>query len=103
MMFNIEKVLGITKQSLKRKIHVQYDSDEASAAEVLLSRRGKLYTLAEIKHLHGFMLSGHDACVIDNSEDYSAVEVHTAQENERRHIDAENNIEKLEELHGEQT
>jgi hypothetical protein len=78
---DFERVLGITKTSLKNKILVWFDSEDSRKALTLLSRRGRQYTKEELGFLHLFMLSGHDACVVDNTDEYSAVEVYTALQN----------------------
>lgn len=90
---DFERVLGITKASLKHKIQVWFDSEESSKALALLSRRGRQYTKEELGFLHLFMLSGHDACVVDNTDEYSAVEVYTAVQNHRRYDAAKSNLE----------
>lgn len=89
---NIENVLETSKISLKRKIHTWFDSDEATKAEELLARRGSNYTIEELKFLHGFQLSGHDVCVMDNQEDYTALEVYQAEQAQRRYDAADGNL-----------
>ncbi len=78
-------ILGITKTSLKNKIKVWYDSEEADEAFTLLQRRGNKYSFNELCFLVGFMLSGHDACVMDNSEDYTPLEIYNAEQAHNRY------------------
>lgn len=95
---HIEEVLEISKASLLKKIDREYDREEATRAGDLLRRRGKYYTLAEIEFIAGFMVSSHDACVFDNPEDYSALEVYQAKQIHARY---DRVLEKLEAMLGE--
>ena len=77
MNYHIEEVLEISKASLLRKIDRDFtDRADAKLAGDLLRRRGKYYTLEEIEYIAGYMVSGHDECVYDHPEDYSAVELY---------------------------
>jgi hypothetical protein len=89
---HIENVLETSKVSLKRKIHTWFDSDEATKAEELLARRGNHYTVEELVFLHGFQLSGHDVCVLDNQEDYTALEIYNAEQAQLRYDAADENL-----------
>lgn len=79
--------IGIYKSSLKRSFYLWYgdrtnEPDCGRAAE-LLERRGQLYTLDEVELLACYLTSSHDACVTDNPDDYSRIEVWRAEQNER--------------------
>ena len=76
--FHLHDVFGVSKALIKRNYSETSAADDSPNVKVLLARRTQNYTLAETRELLGFMVQSHHECVIENPEDYTALELHTA-------------------------
>jgi hypothetical protein len=50
----------------------------------LINRRTQVYPVSEAEILIEYYLTSHDECVLENSEDFSSIEIYTAQAKENR-------------------
>ena len=69
---------GIRKEAIKRHFDENDRGPELDHVRDLLKRKGNFYTLEEMLDLSGFFCSAHHECVADNPEDYSPLEVASA-------------------------
>jgi len=60
---------------VERKLNVVQD---------LLNRRGLVYSLDEAQFLIDYYLTSHDECVMENEEDYNALDVYRAKSKEKK-------------------
>lgn len=85
--------LGIHKQSIKRNLKDlnNWISKEEFTERGLdlpfewINRRTQVYPVSEAEILIAYYLTSHDECVLDNPDDFSPIQVYTAQSKENRH------------------
>lgn len=85
--------LKIQKSTIKRIINESCEglhSDDIvergfDKAMDLLNRRGLVYTLQEAEFLIDYYLTSHDECIINNEDDYIALEVYRAKSKEKKY------------------
>ena len=80
-MYDLESVLRVSKQSLKNKIDNNWFDEHRDRGFAMLARRGRLYNLDDLEYLAGFIASSHDECVVENSYDYTPVELYQSERN----------------------
>ena len=82
--YHLLRDFGVYKATLKRAWENSDTSEPAIDADGPLFRcKTQEYTLPEIERMFMYLLTAHDACVIDNADEYSAVEVYGARQKER--------------------
>jgi len=69
-------------EHLSPKEHTERGFDEIRD---LLNRRTQRYTVEECRELIGCYLSSHDYCVVDNSDDFTPIEVYQANQKWERY------------------
>jgi hypothetical protein len=85
---NIELPLstfGMTKRNLING-YCDNDRDERYAVDInLLKQRRTSYSIPELCVIQTWATTSHDDCVVENPEDYTPLQVHTAQGKKLRH------------------
>jgi len=76
-LYHLLNFFGIRKETIKKNFNNSAVQDEEVG--YLLKRPGQMYTLAEIKKLSGYLWTAHDECVVCNKDDYSPLQVKTAE------------------------
>jgi hypothetical protein len=92
-LIHLKNDLGINKVAIWKSYEVDgshlrdVEHTERGFDEVrdLLNRRTQRYTVEECRELIGCYLSSHDYCVIDNSDDFTPLEVYHANEKYKRY------------------
>lgn len=95
--------LGISKISIKKKIKEelkQMSMDEAiesglSIANELIDKHTWLYSIDECECLIAWYITSHDECVIDNQDEYNALQVYQSKEKMYRYESAIKKIKSL--------
>ena len=90
--YSLKQDLNISKVAIRKAIDQFAECadkederwEEAMDAMTLLHIRGDRYTKEEASALIAWYVTPHDECVIDNAEDYSNIEVYTAEKKEQR-------------------
>jgi hypothetical protein len=91
--FHILNDLGINKNSINKKIKEELNEmsiDEAierglTKANELISIRTQMYSSDECECLMAWYFTSHDECVIDNQEEYNALEVYQSKQKMHRY------------------
>ena len=83
--YHLLRDFGVRKSTLVRNFMDNDRGDDCDPVMRLLVERRQTYTLAEIEKLFGFLMTAHHECILENPDDYTPLEVHTAKQVEARY------------------
>ena len=82
--YHLLRDFGVYKATLKRAWENSDTTEPGIDADgALFRRKSQCYTLPEIERLFFYLLTAHDACVLEETGVFSAVEVYGARQKER--------------------
>jgi hypothetical protein len=87
--------VGMYKATVKRNFFDNDRGKEFDHVAALLREKRQRYTLAELRELAGFFHTAHDDCVVDNPDEYTALQVYISTRKVQASEDAQARLAKL--------
>lgn len=94
--YHLWQDFGVRKSAIKRNFYDNDRDSEFAEVESLLKLRTQSYTLPEIRKLFAFLWTAHDDCVLENTDEFSPLQVFAAKRKVEVGIAAVKKLEMLE-------